>query len=162
MYAQDYDECHPAYYKVEIAGYDDGVSHGGVSTHCLWLPYVKNVQMYACPSMKPTPVYAYPGTTVSFTSAYFINIYYMYGWCYGDELFDYYGARDPSGIVALTEMSNVYPNVYAYQDWLARDWHPQGAFKHNEGQNSVFADGHAKWFSKTAYAGSFNGRLELK
>ncbi len=160
-YAQDYDEVHPPYYNILIAGYDDGVSHGGPSTHGLWLPYILNVQLYSCPSMKPTPIYVY-ASGVSFESAYFINIYYMYGWCYGDELFDYYGTRDPSRIVALTEMSSIYPNVYAYQAWLARDWHPQAAFKHNAGQNSVFADGHAKWFTKLAYATDFNGRLELK
>ncbi len=91
-----------------------------------------------------------------------MNMIYMAGHDFGDELFDYYGPRDPSGIVALTEMSDVYPNIYAYQPWMARDWHPYGAFKHNGGQNSVFADGHAKWYSKLAYREAFYSRFYLK
>ncbi len=34
-YAQDYDECHPPRFVIEIPGYDDGVSHEGVTTYSL-------------------------------------------------------------------------------------------------------------------------------
>ena len=146
MYSQDYDETHPRYYHIPIAGHDDGVSSGGVCVYSAILPYVKNAQIFQCPSHKPVGTYTW-SDGVSFTASYGINWYYYLSPPYQTERFD---GDDPSRVAAMTEYDTSYHTLYF--PWIAND----GTFLHNEGQNVVYGDGHAKWSSKQDMLTGFN------
>ena len=146
MYSQDYDERHPAYYHIPIAGYNDGVSKNGVCVYSEILPYCKNAQIFACPSQTPTPTYTWPDT-VAFTSSYGINWYYYMAAPYMNET---YSGDDPSRVCVMSEFDASYHTLFF--QWMNAD----GTFLHNEGQNVGFADGHAKWLSKDTLVNGFN------
>jgi prepilin-type N-terminal cleavage/methylation domain-containing protein/prepilin-type processing-associated H-X9-DG protein len=145
MYSQDYDEQHPRYYFIPIAGYDDGVSKGGVCVYSEILPYCKNAQIFACPSQRPTASYTRSGVT--FTSSYGINWYYYMAPPYMNET---YSGDDPSRVCAMSERNSTYHTLYF--PWISTE----ASFLHNEGQNMVFADGHAKWLAKSKIIHGFN------
>ena len=173
QYAQDYDELHVGAVQygmqLPLPGVSNGIDVNCLSPYGALLPYIKNAQVFSCPSIRRTPVYngvggAYAGTSV--TTAYWFNWYYL-GWSSlhpdgkpngwpGDESF--FG-RDPSRYAMLTSTSgnavwNNYPNIY----WPNLHTTPfQGAFEHNDGQNVAYGDGHVKWHSTSdlRYPGSF-------
>jgi len=152
MYAQDYDEKLPSFNQVAISGYNDGVSANGISAYSKILPYTKNVQIFACPSVQPTPTYTYGSTGVSQTSSY--------GWnwnCYTPGSSPDYtslGANvDPTRVALMTEFKNTYHTVYF--SWLGPP-NNHGVFQHSGGQNVVFLDGHVKWESKSSLVGNYD------
>jgi prepilin-type N-terminal cleavage/methylation domain-containing protein/prepilin-type processing-associated H-X9-DG protein len=143
-YAQDYDERFPTYVYVLITRYNDGISAAGVSPYSALLPYVKNTQIFTCPSVKPTPTYAYNGVTV--TSAYLLNSYC----CVWDAPNGGYRSlgtiQDASKLMMMTEYKNYHTAFMGYPPPSTDNWPARNClFPHNDGQNLVFADGHAKW-----------------
>jgi len=148
MYAQDYDETHPRYYHIPIAGYSDGVSTGGVCVYSAILPYCKNAQIFACPSDRPVGTYAW-SDGVSFTSSYGINWYYYLSPPYQSEGFD---NDDPSRVCSMSEFDASYHTLYF--PWIASD----GLFLHNAGQNVAFGDGHSKWLARDTMINGFNSQ----
>ncbi len=140
-YAQDYDETFPYYYHIPIAGYNDGVCRGGVSPLSALLAYVKNTQIFTCPSVSPTPEYSY-GDGVYQKSIYLYN---WYVWL--DPMYNKLSANvDHARVFMMTEYRNYHTAFFGYptDSWPARNC----TFAHNDGQNFVFLDGHAKWEPK--------------
>ncbi|MFP3903999.1 MAG: hypothetical protein ACLFWB_07135 [Armatimonadota bacterium] len=148
QYTQDYDEKFPHCYSVAIPGYDDGISKEGFTTDSTILPYMKNTQVMLCPSVDNhrTCTNWYQSGVTSTTD---------YGWnciaLWGDfHTLAYDG--DASRAVVMTEIKDT-GHRYVYFPWLIDS--DDGLWKHNDGQNVGFMDGHAKWFSKQTFDGGF-------
>ena len=151
-YAQDYDGGFPRYHTpIVIAGFNDGISGGGISFMSGLLPYCKNVQIFGCPSVRPTPVYTHTATGVTTTTVYSISSYVCGG---GVPLMGYerdsFNNDDSARVGMMTEFKNLY--ISGHWPWLSS----QGQFQHNDGQNVVFGDGHAKWLAKNTLTNGFN------
>ncbi|MFW5868501.1 MAG: DUF1559 domain-containing protein [Armatimonadota bacterium] len=158
QYAQDYDEMFPSYYHKTIDGYDDGVSSGGVTLYSAVLPYVKNVQIFSCPSVKPTPTYTFSSSEVTQQTAYLYNCYVTTWEAPGGGYKALASIPDASSLILMTEYTNYWGAFFGYPS--GDDWPEDHApFPHNDGQNVAFADGHAKWFTKSnllAHGGNFD------
>jgi prepilin-type N-terminal cleavage/methylation domain-containing protein/prepilin-type processing-associated H-X9-DG protein len=152
QYTSDYDECFPRYLNLAITGYNDGICSGGMSVLSTLLPYCKNTQIFTCPSQKPVSTYTYGTTNIVQKSSYIHNYYVTAA----DWRFNMYpppassGCEDTSRIALMTEWTANYHS--AYFPWI----NTQGLFGHNDGQNVVFADGHAKWVGKQVLIGKFD------
>ncbi len=149
QYAQDYDELFPPCYEVEIAGYDDGLSQGGFTTDSSILPYVKNAQIFLCPSCRPHRVCnGWDIAGITSTTDYAWNCIALWG------VFNHLGTQlDSARCGIITELRDP-GNEYAYWPWLVAK--SDGHFLHNGGQHVGFMDGHAKWFSKQTFDSGFN------
>jgi len=166
MYAEDYDECLPLY------DYDTGTD-----VWIYWMqeihPYVKNTQVFECPSHKVQPSGSdwwqvpLPGINLALVQL-------GYGWntgCYvesggsvnkefvdgRDDGLDLWGTAlaaigDPSSTILIGEMKRVYDNQ-AWVGFIKNDPTQYFAGRHNGGDNLSFVDGHAKWYSKSTLAG---------
>ncbi len=139
-YAQDYDEVFPRANNVCTYVLPDGVTVSG-QTNMLWfyqiIPYVKNAQMYNCPS----------NTTVWPVNAY------SSGGSYGYNDGVYGGAamatvQVPAETIMMTDCS------YYLADWDtgAADNHYPPALRHNDGANCNYGDGHVKFQKGEAIA----------
>lgn len=177
MYAQDYDERFPTT--------DWGEGNAGRANSCTWwggiYPYVKNVQLYACPSSNRscTPTHA---VWRNFNTAFAGNPAVNYGY---NELMTGAGTggvkiarlQSPADTLILGDCTCTWGGGY----WSSTD---RGQLRryafatgnapcgcppnlttndawaiHNGGSNLTFADGHVKWFNwgkirTTTYGGS--------
>ncbi len=150
MYAQDYDEMLPR------EGYDvPSVDHGDsdASWRAVTYPYVKNAQLYVCPSHRPSsPVF--DGSVYADKlqhASYAIND------CHQDS-----GAPTPPKGVALGQVEDASSVVFLLESTNADDdlcpaanthgWVPSAdwATRHNGGANYAFMDGHVKWLKPNA------------
>ncbi len=141
QYVQDYDERYPQ----SSSGYE--------SVSKKWwdliYPYIKNAQVYACPSVSSS----LPANGVTYN--------------YNSKI----GKYDGTGGVAMADI--VYPaqTVITTEDqpysskylgstglgaWAMREWPSpdpyywgEWALPHNDGCNLTLADGHAKWYAMT-------------
>ncbi|MES2460320.1 MAG: prepilin-type N-terminal cleavage/methylation domain-containing protein [Armatimonadota bacterium] len=145
QYIQDYDETH-----VHMWDY-------GMPWHQVLNPYVKNRQIWACPSD------AWDRGDVQAVS-YSMNFAWPYsGWGWSDEdpQFQMSPARSSESTIpapATTIFMAERPNWYHQYDqsWSAEVFHDYGEFnmkgggatQHSTGSNYQFADGHAKWMRK--------------
>ncbi|MEN6548551.1 MAG: DUF1559 domain-containing protein [Armatimonadia bacterium] len=144
-YAQDYDECFPKYYHFPVAGHNDGISSGGICDYSGLVPYIKNTQIFACPSVKPTPTYGY-GDGVVITTMYLLSHYIHLD---GPPSYNSLGAiTAPSQTVLMTEYTGYHGAFFGYAAPGANWPLTHMPFSHNDGVNIVFTDGHAKWESK--------------
>jgi prepilin-type N-terminal cleavage/methylation domain-containing protein/prepilin-type processing-associated H-X9-DG protein len=154
MYAQDYDGMHPVYCRIVISGADNGITQGGFDHYTALQPYLKNEQIWQCPSVKPVPVLDWNswGYDIQTTTSYGYNYYYHGGWNSPHNRFvdESWGDYDPSRVAAMTEWDASYHLVYF--PWLNND----GLFVHNEGQNVAYADGHSKWHSRNDILNGFD------
>lgn len=153
MYAQDYDGFHPTMYWIPIAGYNSGVSRGGLTVLDAINPYVKNAQIFRCPSSSEV---VYTTNGVSQVSNYMFSCYVVLnGGATNRALLnnsfsgptgrtDYPGPYtfDPANVLLMSE----YPGTY--RTWVPY-WGTTNPTPHNEGQNMAFGDGHAKWMSRS-------------
>jgi prepilin-type N-terminal cleavage/methylation domain-containing protein/prepilin-type processing-associated H-X9-DG protein len=155
-YAQDYDEA--VALCAQFGGPNPYGSGGAITYPCLLEPYVKNTQIWRCPSR----------AGVGAQAAYIMGYYPHYGYgCslfratrpnefgsgFCDTTYATLGAMDrPADHVVLAESSAYGPNDLTYglyrsrPGYLGDDYY--NAFPHNEGRNFVFADGHAKWLQR--------------
>ncbi len=142
QYAQDYDETLPYLYL--LAGSAITYPGGGSTAGIMWMPmiypYVKNIQVYSCPSWSWVWNGNYSGR-----QAYSIN----------DNIDGVNMARftAPAELIMMADnydecnsMSyRLYPNPYldtcGYRAILPD--------RHNEGINFALADGHTKWYKIT-------------
>jgi len=147
MYAQDNDERFmPPVNCPSITGCFVGAEHNG-SGYMPLNPYIKNTQLWECPSCDDDPVYSYgwnrsldtgkmatiqrPAETVFFAD-HRTNV--TYRWC--------------GGWLASNETCcSGQANDTVYPHWM----NPV----HNDGSNLVLADGHAKWY-RTGQSGNFS------
>jgi prepilin-type N-terminal cleavage/methylation domain-containing protein/prepilin-type processing-associated H-X9-DG protein len=148
MYAQDYDEVLPADDRDYNADGDENAGDG--TFRSMLIPYVKNVQIFFCPS-QAAPSNAFDGSWDDFgmNAHYAVNVAH---WGpqgatapptppYGKALAR---VQAPAQCVFILE-SNGTHSEGKQQDgtrWLPTDsW----AKRHNDGANYGFVDGHAKW-----------------
>ena len=134
-YAQDYDESNTKY------AYGAGPDY-------YWrdavFPYVKNSQLFTCPSRKASGWNGIYGTTSS-SSGFNCSGKGFDGTSLG-------AVQNPSGCIILAESYSVhkyspyYDNTETLADFTAKsnDGSTNSA-PHNGGENDLFADGHAKW-----------------
>ncbi len=141
MYAQDYDEVLPVSHNPEVPS-------DANNWYEVIMPYVKNQQIFTCPSAS--------------------NQWLGYGWNY-DVLG--YGSSSycqecplarlerPADILMIVDAGNYivyHPNRYGNQwydpptDNTLFNYNYQGV-RHNGGSNIAFCDGHAKWMQAQAW-----------
>ena len=159
MYAQDYDErfcvlmiatdTQPA----DTIGAYTGVHNwrGGLWWMDLIFPYVKNKQVFLCPSA--------PDQFVS----YGWNFDYLgYSSSSGSTSYTMAQVAKPAETVAICDSNNPAAYYYnrssrftsnSYNGWDPNNPSGGAALRHNEGANFGFADGHAKWVKGTTVVG---------
>jgi len=132
MYAQDYDETLP--FAIGMSG------PSLVGLMELLGPYMKNQQIQRCPS---DPTGAIDLTLFGLSR-------YSYAW--NNVLYAYRVPGRPMGAcISLAQVPNPAATVTIYD---GRDIGFTGApnlvacFRHNQGANSGFLDGHAKWYNE--------------
>jgi prepilin-type N-terminal cleavage/methylation domain-containing protein/prepilin-type processing-associated H-X9-DG protein len=163
MYLQDYDEKF-------ASCYDDG--NGYPAGRIIWadklLPYVKNRQIFACPSTNVDPMAPlagrWPGSLQATRYQMPMQHVFQEGWSGGVQLATFIA---PAETAILLESNNAW-----YQHYCAR--HAIGSVQtnssgityingslnettwpwHNGGCNCAYADGHVKWESITALSDS--------
>ncbi|MEJ5253248.1 MAG: DUF1559 domain-containing protein [Armatimonadota bacterium] len=178
MYVTDYEETLPLYWYGTAIGY----------WHAVLLPYMKNRGILVCPSASivagsgefcdPRVTGVPPESSAWWGSgSYGYNYYYLGpGFTTPDGSVMTMGAIDrPAETVAITEITKVVNpgSTYPGALWLTPVyWNtcagPPGsalfgqqiAERHNNGNNVVFCDGHAKWLKKSTL-GDFNGNGKL-
>jgi len=155
MYVQDYDEM----FFGMLQGRRDGVY--GVEPYLIWpqqvYPYIKNAQIFTCPSAPNEFVYS--PTTKDYNFGYGMNYWMSY--------FYYYiglaHIQRPAETIWFTDCDyyNVYPTFYLYTYPTSAAYGQNGyarlQLRHNGGVNCSFVDGHAKWFSRSAIEGDIGG-----
>lgn len=136
MYVQDYDEM------LTRTWYGPTAYPGPYQwTHCMQ-PYVKNTQVFQCPSQKTLAVgYAmnvayYGGSGVSGIAA---------NSPYGRELA---AIADPAGCVLLLDHTGSFEYGWQYISSQASNPVTYWTERHNDGLNCGFCDGHAKWIKR--------------
>jgi prepilin-type N-terminal cleavage/methylation domain-containing protein/prepilin-type processing-associated H-X9-DG protein len=150
MYAQDYDEIMPGY---TMGGASCSPVQGWSWVHMIY-PYIKNAQIFLCPSQDPRMGGTCPvgGWTAWANNMGLANNYGLNNCAFG-------------GGTALADLKRPSEIYYLADDATVPMWRPSllGSggtvqcnagvpwYPHNEGVNVGFADGHVKW-QKTAKA----------
>ena len=136
MYAQDYDEMLLYHYlsSTEAVTYPGGGTHTGLMWYFNVYPYVKNIQIFSCPSIS----YKWNGN-------YTGGIRYGYSRYLGGKSL---GDIDKPAETFMVGDSNYEAGESAMSYVLYSTYSPRTYFdpRHNEGGNMVLMDGHAKWF----------------
>ncbi|MBD3175512.1 MAG: DUF1559 domain-containing protein [Armatimonadia bacterium] len=156
MYASDYDETYPVNYQDASSG-PGSVDQIPYTWPNRLEPYTRNTQIFACPSDGRPPHVDFPGCrpillSYCWNSNMGIDIPAYYSWL-PRRVTTMSEVRAPAQCVMLNDDSS---------DWLAAGW--GGRFntldspdwadifypevlraRHHEGDNFMFADGHAKW-----------------
>jgi len=153
MYAGDHDEIYPPVY-VDIPG-----------KRQVWVdfiqPYVKNVQMFRCPSATTTRRFWWSPGGVSSSYCLPMNHLFTEGWANPRSMTAFQSPADRlmimDGIDFWTHYCpldlgrNCYdpkrvPAIYACRlSNNPNDWGAGVPIWHQEGANAAFADGHVKW-----------------
>ena len=148
-YAQDNDEVLPGPgYWGTGAGDDNGPN--GRPWMPKIFPYVKNSQIYLCPSLKASNV-AYPGLPTS----------YIWPELFPGNFADVWGTAQrgqyapclakimmPAQMYLMSD-GGPWDSDYGIEDWGNPAYGAAGLI-HNDGANILYADGHAKWLAYTA------------
>ena len=163
MYLQDYDETYCKAYQFPAVQMGPlGYNYG--NWYVLLVPYVKNGQIYRCPSLAQN----LSGSTSTIQALGIGYAQLGYGWnigtspnSYHDGFGYYYGdgqpyrnlasVEEPADTILLGDISN-YSGNYRYLIWHTTI-DPYTPRLHNEGANYAFADGHAKWLGVTTVHG---------
>ncbi len=141
MYAQDYDEMLVYHYLGPIAGtvtYPGGAASSGLMWYFNIYPYVKNIQIFSCPS-----------DSYKWNGNYTGGIKYGYSRYLGGNSLS--TVEEPSRTF-MTGDSDYEPGQSALSYVLYSTASPRTYFdgRHNEGGNMVLVDGHAKWYKWTS------------
>jgi len=151
MYTQDYDERLP---RCDCNSY-----HQGTCWAICTQPYVKNAQIFVCPSdsgmMRLTPGAPNPcGGGRPDMGNYFYEIDLSYGYNLSQQGVSLASIQENASMLMLGESALAYTQCgprppYNYVDWAAEK------DRHNDGLNISFMDGHAKWVNRSTFqAGS--------
>jgi len=144
QYMQDFDETYPV-----VAG------SGSTTWTFLTYPYIKNPQIYVCPSVTE-PIPAFSPTSLSSLNG--VSQYCMNNSSFGSGVnpyLDTYGLSWPTRMAAVRRPAELILFMDSQLDGTTRYWCDVGgksvAYRHFEGANITFADGHAKWQKPTFY-----------
>lgn len=170
MYTTDYDEKLPleigweGYWWYAYFVYDPalGWPTDGAACYNAMLPYIKNTQIFTCPSGSVSENYYTP-------APYSRNTNYTYnGWMHNKPLA---GIQEPAALILIWEgmgsegIDGCVANPFIQFDGAgnANYWSLWYGFKddgntHNEGLNYAYADGHVKWVKTGAAGGAFTGK----
>jgi len=149
MYAQDYDELMPREdYDMDGngSGNDDGVD---MTWRACLFPYVKNAQLFQCPSLRPSGTY-FDGryNDRGLVGGYTINDIHQDSGVPtppGGQALAMVG--DASGVVYITESDGSYESAGTGVNTHGYVRTATAATRHNGGCNYGFVDGHAKWYT---------------
>ena len=152
MYVQDYDQRFPGAFCALNPSTGLGRWHNVIE------PYVKNQQLFVCPS-QPDWVYVADST---YAGAYGYNGYGTnaengLGWRYASSagpnpnqwaplITQVY---QPASMVMLGEVANYYYEIAGYG---GAGTYYAPSVRHNDGSNIAHVDGHVKWYKGTAIA----------
>lgn len=138
MYQQDYDEMNIQANIVQAYNLPNGTV--SLNPNCLWpyqiYPYVKNVQVFNCPSESVSKFIAtdYSGGQGG----------YGFNNMYGTDGLSLASFQRPSETITFADTN------YYLVDWdtaTTGDNHTPVLPRHNGGANTVMYDGHAKWYA---------------
>ncbi len=156
MYVQDYDETMPIYYQYQYNPAPWTAGHKGVEL--LLEPYVKNHQVWQCPSDSGSEYQEseVPGAN-NYQDAYGMS-YQLSAYCFslinGESRQNQAGAGTPRIYVGATDLASEAEFVYPAETRLMRDvmmpWFeasfgPYYRTWHGTGGTCIFADGHSKF-----------------
>ena len=155
MYAQDYDElvC-PSYDGVGTNPWRMWVWTNAGELDSRLMPYVKNAQLFKCPS-DPTALSTYGINYLMTSYALYPLSEYGHGGCPMAKI------KRPAEILVFTD-SRARANSHCY--YIGNAYFPGYAYRtsgyicggidlrHNEGINGAFADGHVKWIKGDKFA----------
>jgi len=139
QYAQDYDERLPAMFRYMPAG----------TGNPLWWaqdvvqPYVKNDQVFVCPSGSWTKTSLRPAGLPNPMVGSYTLPYSVSGLGLG-------AIQDSAGTILYLECTN--PDFWGYVKTdipQTTGWDNRVAKRHNEGFNTAFVDGHSKWLKQS-------------
>jgi prepilin-type N-terminal cleavage/methylation domain-containing protein/prepilin-type processing-associated H-X9-DG protein len=169
MYLQDYDETfypHVTERTAPAGTPDTAVARAPFSYRTKLEPYIKNTQVFKCPS---APAWPTPMAGAWFTTDYGNNhneanlpnarnqAWYVANPDFGFNETTTLAALDrPANFIAIAEAARasgiasrggLYPQPWAFDDSALTDNQQQARFRarHNGGGNIAYADGHAKW-----------------
>jgi len=137
MYVQDYDET---FFRLS---YTSGAATP-TTYLCDWpekvVPYIKNYQIMKCPSHSDTVPSGYANTYIcSYGANQNISVAAMGSF------------QAPSVTIMMYEDQSTWRyNTCANYSWAFNGKVGTVAYRHNEGSNIVFVDGHAKWYNTSA------------
>jgi len=155
MYAQDYDELLPL--EQIVIGGDGNTTGVDGCWRGMIIPYVKNVQIFTCPSHRPsTPLFTGAYNEQGYNASYAINDWHQ-GVSGETNLI---GTSQPAG-KALASVTDAASTVFVLEspgspdDICPASQQSHGlslsggnltaARRHNDGANYSFVDGHVKW-----------------
>jgi prepilin-type N-terminal cleavage/methylation domain-containing protein/prepilin-type processing-associated H-X9-DG protein len=143
-YVQDNDERMPS------SWYGPGVSPGAYQYPQAVAPYIKNWQIFLCPSDSGRTIVTNSGAAGSSLSYAFSTAYYGGSNVAGVSANGPAGKalaqiEDPSGTVILGDYTGSHEMGW---QWIANnpDMNNFLPKRHNDGVNVAFVDGHAKWY----------------
>ncbi len=155
-YVQDYDECYPLGYRGSSGEYDP-VRNTTVASGA-WLawftqiyPYVKNVQVYTCPSNRGQVDYSYNPYLMPRGYAALTPLALSQVTASADTIMYFdanAGASRPCGYPWVVN-ARTSPDCEAKP---AADYLTFKYARHNGGCNIAFADGHGKWLQNSQFA----------
>ena len=167
MYAQDYDEC------IAWREVNPPVPNYSLSIQAMLTPYIKNDQLWVCPSATPKAVNQWPGMITNYGFNDWFGMYTtasMGGWG-AIQTYD----RSVKGTCSLAAIqvpsetvvacdcdANYGPNTgawwgYAHMNPRPLAGNPMMPTRHNGGLNVFFADGHAEWYTPQNISATMNG-----
>ncbi|MEI6501175.1 MAG: H-X9-DG-CTERM domain-containing protein, partial [Armatimonadota bacterium] len=151
-YAGDYDEI--------VAPNAIGTQIGTIWVPGLLMPYMKNVQIWRCPSngtIQATAAVGMPGATNCACAGTYYRLRGGYGPNYGDTArltpWPVPGGQalsalqDPAGTLQMMDSACVVaspPGIWP-SDGTGSGSNLAASLRHNEGANVLFCDGHVKW-----------------
>jgi prepilin-type N-terminal cleavage/methylation domain-containing protein/prepilin-type processing-associated H-X9-DG protein len=158
MYAQDYDGFFPTMYWLPVPGRDSGVSQNGITVLDAVMPYVMNNQIFVCPSTRPTATYTHTSTDIRTISAYMFSCYVVGAGGATNSALRHNGFAGPTnnalapGTYTFDGANVMLISEYdaGYRTWVPY-WGHRMPHSHNQGSNTVFGDGHAKWMQESVY-----------
>ncbi len=155
MYVQDYDETFSPNYV------DPGAVLGANGTNINWwrfplAPYIKNWQIFNCPSGRPQDNAASPATQL-------IANYGYNGQLMGKAMAQ---VQSPASVICIADSLHWYADLYTgmvipFAGKAATGWFDasqaanqlESNTRHQSGSNCGFADGHVKWLQFSALKG---------
>jgi prepilin-type N-terminal cleavage/methylation domain-containing protein/prepilin-type processing-associated H-X9-DG protein len=142
MYAQDYDECLPNHH----AGLGACAPDLGGWHWCVMIePYIKNSQIFRCPSSNRDPGAWGPLFMGDYSQNCAGNNWWGGGFAPGGGALA--RVQFPATCISLFEGGGGCKGtgIGVYRHCRAENTDDDASYRHNEGANFAFADGHVKW-----------------